>query len=334
MITRAPFLRRAFAAALLALAASAAGPARAELAADAPTRLQVFPGPGALLITFVPATGAAGYDVYRRPAGGPAAQAARVNLQPITVTWLVDDGQDQGLPDGVPFLYFVRAVFRDASGSMIEGPRTPDVEATPQSPILGDLFAYDIGTTDPSGVTLEGAVLTVKAAGEEMWDQRDGGTFIGKAVAGDYSVSVRMLAKPAGGHPLSAKGGVIIREGLVSGDRYAFAMVMRGRGAYFEGRRSVGIVNVDEFAQPGTDPAHTVMPLWLKLVKTGARIAAYQSGDGTTFTPIGTVQNYGFMPPVTYAGLGACAVNLSYPPYRYVTDRFDAASFRIEPLGP
>jgi hypothetical protein len=334
MITDAPILQRAIAAALLALVVSTAAPARAALLADAPTRVQVFPGPGALLITYVPASAAAGYNVYRRTTGRPADQAVRVNAQPITTTWLVDDGQGQGLPDGVPFIYFVRAMLRDAGNSLSEGPPTSEVAAAPQTPILGDFFAYDIGTTDPSAVTLENGVLTVKASGQDMWDQQDSGTFIGKAVAGDYNVSVRMLAKPTGGHPFSAKGRVIIREGLVPRDRYAFAMVMSGRGVYFEGRRSLGAVNFDEFAQPGTDPAHTVMPIWLKLVKRGGRIAAFQSSDGTSFTAIGTVQDYGAMAPVTYAGLGACAVNVNYPPYRYVTDRFDATSVRIEPLGP
>src|SRR5689334_15002388 len=138
MITHAPILPRAIAAALVALVVGAAAPARAALPADGPTRVQVFPGPGALLITYVPASAAAGYNVYRRPAGRPADQAARVHALPISTNWLVDDGQGQGLPNGVPFVYFVRAVLRDAGGGLSEGPPTVEVEASPQTPILGD----------------------------------------------------------------------------------------------------------------------------------------------------------------------------------------------------
>jgi hypothetical protein len=97
----------------------------------------------------------------------------------------------------------------------------------------------------------------------------------------------------------------------------------------------MGIIRsrLGDFAQPGTDDAQTMPPVWVKLVKSGGKIAAFQSSDGTSYTQVGDTQDFGAMAPVTYAGLGGAAVNQNVPAWLYVTDRFDAASLRIEPLG-
>jgi hypothetical protein len=330
---RGRFVKLAALAGMLVLSAGATRSAQAAGLAASPTRVQAFPGPGAVLLTYSTALNATGYNVYRRGASEAADKAVLVNSTPTPYTWVIDDNKGAGLANGAPLIYFVKAVQADGAESAASG----EVVVTPQTPILGGLYVHDIGTTEPSTVTLEGTTLTVRAAGHELWDAQDEGTFIGATVAGDYSVSVKMLERPTGGHPRSGKAGVMIREGLASGDRYAILVAMTGRGVYFERRLQTGGGTLPSgdaaaVAEQGTLPEDTTYPLWLKLTKEGAIVSAFQSSDGTTYEQVGTEADFGRMPPLTHAGLGFSAVNVSDPAAaeQYLTAKFDASSFKIE----
>lgn len=319
----------------LGLAAGTVSSAHAQGIPKAPPFVVALPNNGAVLVTWGNVLNAVGYNIYRRTLDVERDKATLLNpQQPYPLSWLIDLGPDnRGLPNGVPLLYSVRAVFRDGD-RLTEGPASREAVVTPQAPLLGGFFAYDIGTTNPSRLSLDGNILTVQASGVELWDGSDECTFIALPIAGDYTATVKLLDKPKGGHPASAKAGVMIREGLMPGDRYAFAMVMSGRGAYFEGRMTVwsGALGGEavNFAHQGTNNDETTPPVWLRLVKRGAEISAFQSFDGTNYDPIGDVQDFGRMQAVTYVGLGLSAVHVNNPNYRYVTGQFDLSTLKIE----
>lgn len=330
---RGRYVKLAALAGMLVLSAGGLRAAHAAGLTATPERVQVFPGPGAVLITYSTALNATGYNVYRRGANETADQAVLVNSTPSPYTWVIDDNKGAGLANGTPLIYFVKAVQQDGA----EGAASTEVVVTPHAPILGGMFVHDIGTTEPSSVTLEGTTLTVRAAGHELWNTEDEGTFIGALVAGDYSVSAKMLEKPTGGHANSGKAGVMIREGLLPGDRYAILVAMVGRGVYFERRLQTGGGTLPDgeaaaVAEQGTLPEDTTYPLWLKLTKEGTVITAFQSSDGTTYEQVGTEADFFAMPPVTHAGLGFSAVNQSDTAVaeQYLTAKFDATSIKIE----
>lgn len=310
--------------------AVAVAPAQTAGLPTSPARVQAFPGTGAVLITYTTAQNATGYNVYRRPHGEAADKAVKVNAQPTPFTWLIDDGGGAGLANGAPLLYSVKAVLQDGS----EGAASKDVVVTPQVPVLGSFYAHDIGTTDPSSVTLENNVLTIKAGGSELWDTTDEGTFVGTAIAGDYSITAKVLEKPTGGHEASAKAGVMVREELTPGSRYAFVMLMSGRGTFFEGNKGTFGALPDGtqawFAHNGTDNDNTTAPVWVRLTKTGGIFTGFQSSDGTNYEPIGGEEDYGRTLAVTYVGLGVSAVSTNDPNKRPVTAKFDATSIKIE----
>jgi hypothetical protein len=309
--------------------AAAAVPANAAGLPTSPARVQAFPGTGAVLVTFTSAQNATGYNVYRRAHGEAADKAVKVNAQPTPFTWLIDDGGGAGLPNGAPLLYFVKAVLQDGT----EGAASKEVVVTPQVPVLGSFYAHDIGTTDPSSVTLENNVLTIKAGGSELWDTTDEGTFVGTAIAGDYQITAKVLEKPAGGHARSAKAGVMVREELTPGARYAFAMLTSGRGTFFEGNKgTLGALpdGSQAWFAHGEDVDAEVVPVWVRLVKKGAIFSAFQSTDGTTFEALGEEEDFGRIQPVTYVGLGVSAVSTGDPKLRPVTAKFDATSIKIE----
>jgi hypothetical protein len=323
---RGRFVKLAALAGTLVLATGAMRSAHAAGLPAKPERMQAFPGPGAVLVSYSTVLNAAGYNVYRRGAAETADKAVKVNAQPTAYTWLVDDNQGQGLAIGTPLLYFVKAVQADGA----ESAASTEVVVTPQVPILGGLYAHDIGTTFPSTVKLEGDVLTITASGHELWSADDGGTFVGAAVAGDYSVTAKLLERQTGGHEGAAKVGVMIREGLIPGDRYAINAAFRGRGVKFERRTTFKAIGGTAVAEDGTVHDDMQYPIWLRLTKEGGIVTAYESFDGTDFTQVGTEADFGALSDITYAGLGLSAVHINTEERRYVTAKFDATSIKIE----
>jgi len=310
---------------VVAVAAGVAKPAHAAPPAlDAPQRVSALPGTGAVLITYSGIPNATGYNVYRRQVTETADKAVLVNSKPSPYGWVIDAGADAaGLPNGTNYIYTVKAVMADGK----EGPASAEVVARPQTPLAGVFFAYDIGTLNPSTVSLsaDNKVLTVKASGGELWANEDSGTFIGTAIAGDYSVSTKVLDRPQidSDGQNSAKAGVIIREDVTQFSRNAYLFVSHEREPAFRYEGHIAPGN-DFSTDTGESDADTKYPRWLKLTKEGTVITAYQSVDGTNWTQ--TIEgddgkkDFGFLRPVTYAGIEVTALKDG----TYVTANFDA----------
>jgi hypothetical protein len=273
-----------------------------------------------VLVTYGAVLNAVSYNIYRRDFSQTADKAVKVNAQPIAQSFFIDTG----LTNGKPLLYSVKAVFQDGT----EGPASADAVVTPQVPILGAFFAYDIGTLNPSSVTLAGNALTVKASGGELWDDQDSGTFVAAPVSGDYTITVKLPDRPAGSAEEHAKAGVMIRENLIAGERYAYLFVSQSRDpeVLYEGRKGILGGDPGTFSQGGTSLDDTKFPIWLRLVKQGATITAFQSFDGTNFTQVGDPQDYGRTFPQTYAGLGVTALRDG----EYTTAQFDLSTLQIK----
>jgi hypothetical protein len=321
----------------LAALALAAGMARSAHAQGA---LQAFPEPGgAVLLTWLasPDPAVVGYNVYRRDAGLTADKAGPANPQPATSTTLLDAGPDgKGLPLGKPLIYFVRTVLKDASGKLSEGPNSGDASVTPQNPTVipaGSFFFYDINTASPGSVTVDGNVLTIRASGSDLWDSSDGQTFFATPVSGNYQVTAQITAHPENVDPDNGNGysktAVEIRAGLFRGDPFAvaFTSVDRDPSVFFEGHNAFVAGPNHNFSQPGSTAGDTTYPLWLRLVKQGTTITAFQSSDGTKFDQIGDPQDFGSLPPVTYVGLAIGAGRDG----AYSVAKIDVPSFKIEP---
>jgi hypothetical protein len=311
-----------------------------ERSAQAQGAVQAFPrAGGAVFVTWLasPDPAVVGYNVYRRAAGQAADRAVPANPQPLTANSLVDAGPEaNGLPLGQPLTYFVRAVMRDAAGNLSEGPNSGEASATPQNPTVlpsGSFFFYDINTASPGRVTVEGNVLTIQASGSDLWDSSDGQTFLAMPVSGDYQITAQILDHPEhvtdNGNDWS-KTAVQIRAGLFRGDPWAaaFTSVVRDPGTFFEGHRAYVAGSNHNFSMGGpTTFDETTFPLWLRLVKQGARITAFQSLDGSDFEQIGEPQDFGSLPGVTYAGIAIAAGRDG----QYTRATFDVPSLKIEP---
>jgi hypothetical protein len=90
---------------------------------------------------------------------------------------------------------------------------------------------------------------------------------------GDESLSLLKNPSPYAG----AAAGIMIKDGTRSGSSYASVMLTADRGVRMQ----------SDYA---TDRAGSASsgPRWLRLVRAGNTITGYESGDGTTWTPIGS----------------------------------------------
>ena len=330
----------------LAVLAALTIAATAPRSAHAQGVLQAVPqADGTVFLTWnaIPTPGVVGYNVYRRDSTLTVDKATLVNTdKPTTATSMID----KAAPMGKSVIYFMRPVFQDSAGKMSEGANSGQGEVTPQNPIAlppGNFLYYDLDTRHPGTVTLAGNVLTIRASGPDLWSTADGQTFVGMPMAGDYQITAAIMAAPApdpaADNPNDwAKFGVEIRSGTLKNDpgSWVFTSVNRDPGVLYEGRQLAGgdtnpvAGDGQVFSDPGAAQGDLMFPLYLRLLKQGSKITAYQSLDsGKTYTQVGNTYDFGpgNLGPVTYAGVFATAARDG----QYDIVKFDAASIKIEP---
>ena len=143
------------------------------------------------------------------------------------------------------------------------------------------LRAADIGTPAIKGATTYSqGVFRVHAGGVDIWDTSDQFHFVYQPLNGDGEVIARVQSIT--NTDVWAKTGVMIRETLAPGSRHAFALITAGSGYAFQRR-----IDPSGISLHSAGPARTA-PGWVRLVRTGSKIDAYQSTTGTTWTLMGS----------------------------------------------
>jgi hypothetical protein len=139
----------------------------------------------------------------------------------------------------------------------------------------------DIGSVGQAGGASEAeGTFTVTGAGADIWGSADGFHFMYQPMSGDGQIVARVTSLTRT-HDW-AKAGVMIRETLAAGSQHASMFASAAKGTVFQRRVATG------GASTSTAGATVAAPRWLKLVRTGATVAAYESPDGTTWTLVGS----------------------------------------------
>jgi hypothetical protein len=300
-----------------------------------PAGLQGLPGSGVVLLIFDTVSNATGYNIYRRQAGETLDKAVLLTANPTPYGWFIDDNQGKGLPNGTPLVYSVRAVFgtgasaTESLDSQIAA--VPDVPIPSSQPGVPAFRSIDIGTATPGSTTLAGGVLTITASGQDIWNPTDGFRFVATPRTGDFSLTAKLLVKPAtgpGNGSTWVKGGVMIRENLDAGSRNAMVAATSGNGVEFQYRNAYRTGDKALHNDNGTNDKKTTYPQWLRITRAGDAIAGFQSADGTNFTQLGkavTLTGLSAEPNV-FAGLALSAQNDG----KLGIAKFDAASVMFQ----
>jgi glucose/arabinose dehydrogenase len=135
----------------------------------------------------------------------------------------------------------------------------------------------DIGTRTIAGLSsYDDGVYTVKGGGHDIWDATDEFRYVHQPLSGDGEIVARLTAQSDTYE--WAKAGVMIKQSAAAGAPYALIAVTPKHGMHFQAK----------FGEDGGEFPYDLPDAWMKLARVGDTITAYRSGDGVTWSPIGS----------------------------------------------
>ncbi|HSY16794.1 MAG TPA: hypothetical protein VK815_00605 [Candidatus Acidoferrales bacterium] len=166
----------------------------------------------------------------------------------------------------------------------------------------------DIGSVGvPGSATVDNTTgtFTVSGSGADIWSTSDAFQFVGQPLYGNGQIVARVLSVQ--NTDPWAKAGVMIRDTEAANAMNALLFVAAAstNGVSFQGRSSTGGTS-STFLSVGGISA----PYWIKLARSGSSLTAYRSGDGITWTQVGTAQTI-TMSANAVVGLAVCSKNNS-----------------------
>jgi ABC-type transport system involved in multi-copper enzyme maturation permease subunit len=174
---------------------------------------------------------------------------------------------------------------------------------------LRSVRRWTLGLLTAVPLTLALSLLTGGGSGTDLNDHpeelgpigpsgervRDAYTMLRQPLAGDGSLTARVdsLTGEQGFTHEWAKAGLMVRESMEPGSRFAAVLVTPGHGVRLQANYTTDLAGSD-------GPA----PRWLRLSRTGDTITGYESADGTSWSEVGSVDLPG-LPPTVEVGLFA-----------------------------
>ena len=150
-------------------------------------------------------------------------------------------------------------------------------------PLPSPWIDQDIGAvgTQGRGSFLTGTFIE-RGSGADIGGSADAFHYIYQPLNGNGTIIAR-IATQKQSDP-SAKAGVMIRETLTAGSKYAAVVITPSTSIIFQRRTNTNGTTVSTTA---TGP-QLVVPYWLKLTRTGNSLASFYSSDGVTWTSAGS----------------------------------------------
>ncbi|HZF01301.1 MAG TPA: PQQ-dependent sugar dehydrogenase [Methylomirabilota bacterium] len=139
------------------------------------------------------------------------------------------------------------------------------------------------------------------ASGADIWENADAFHFACTPLDGDGQIVARITSLQI--TDPWAKAGVMFRETLSPGSRYALMAVTAQGSSVYQSR------TVENNLSSSSDGLATKMPQWLKLVRAGNIFTGYVSANGENWQRVSSVTNS--MPQKIYIGLAVTAHNNS-----------------------
>jgi hypothetical protein len=154
------------------------------------------------------------------------------------------------------------------------------------------------GGSGKADITADGEVR-IEGVGSQIWDGSDGKFFLLNqgAYSGNFDVSVKVTDYPK--NETGSMAGLMVREALADGSRYAAIGVVNQGGPRFQAvvRDAVGAVPID----PCGGTSGVSGDAWVRITREGEVLTLYTSGDGENWNTSACLQ-------VTIPGLATSVV--------------------------
>jgi regulation of enolase protein 1 (concanavalin A-like superfamily) len=141
----------------------------------------------------------------------------------------------------------------------------------------------DIGSVGAQGsasFASSTSTFTVKGAGADIWGTADALHFAYQPVSGNATIVARVAT--VSNTASWVKAGVMIRSSLAANAAQGMMLVSASKGLAFQRRK------VNGGTSTSTPGALTGAPYWVRLIRSGNTITAYQSANGTSWSLVGS----------------------------------------------
>lgn len=140
----------------------------------------------------------------------------------------------------------------------------------------------DVGSTGLTGsATYSNGTFTVAGAGADVWGTADAFQYVSQPSSGDGTWTARVVSLENTSR--FAKAGLMLRGSLDASAQDVVLDVTPNGGIEFMGRTSAGSTTT-YVASAGQTP-----PAWLRLARSGNRVTASVSANGTAWTTVGSL---------------------------------------------
>ena len=177
----------------------------------------------------------------------------------------------------------VAAAIDDGNAVSFSSPATLHVSGG-SNPPGSEWNSKDIGPTVATGISTvseSGDLITLQAAGEEIYGTRDSFFFLHQQLNGDGEIVAKVPALSA--DHAWAKAGLMIRQDLTPASPHAMVALTPSKGALLLSRNATAA----ETAMKRHPLASA--PRWVKLTRSGNNFAAYHSDNGQSWILINQV---------------------------------------------
>jgi phosphatidylserine/phosphatidylglycerophosphate/cardiolipin synthase-like enzyme len=220
------------------------------------------------------------YDIYFGTSSNPPLLVANVNLGPsLTTTSKLKYTTPQLAPGTT---YFWKIVSKTMANLTAAGPVWSFTTAPSGATSLpAGWNQADVGAVGVAGsASYANGTFTVSGSGADVWGTADAFHYAYQSLTGDGQMIARVASVPA--VAAWSKAGVMIRGSLAADSAYAFMIISAGKGSAFQYRATNGgtAANI-----AGTTVA---APYWVKVVRAGSTVTAFQSADGASWTQVGS----------------------------------------------
>jgi hypothetical protein len=149
---------------------------------------------------------------------------------------------------------------------------------------------------------------TITATGADIWNQADQFHFAYKMLTGVGSIQAQVLS--VDNTDPWAKAGVMIRETLDAGSKFAAVYITPGNGCRFQARTDTDVAATSDTAVVTTQQTAITAPYWVKLERDVAgNFRGYYSANGSSWTPMSWNPQSIVMGSNVYVGLALTAHN-------------------------
>lgn len=162
-----------------------------------------------------------------------------------------------------------------------------------------------------SFVEAPAGTYTMTGAGTDIWNTADEFHYAFKSFTGVGSIVAKVLS--VDNTDPWAKAGVMIRETLEPGSKFAAVYITPGNGCRFQARTDTDIAATSDTSVVTTEQTAITAPYWVKLERdVSGNFRGYYSANGSTWTPMSWNPQYISMSSNIYVGLAVTSHNAAF----------------------